>query len=61
MTLTATLDGKSLGSRMFGEPGSFDFIQDLSQEDIDTNILPVQFCFDKSMPPGEEDERDWLR
>jgi hypothetical protein len=58
VTLNATLDGRSLGSQVFDAPGSYDFVRDLSHEEIDTNIVPLQFCFDKSMPPGEDDERD---
>jgi hypothetical protein len=58
VTLTAAIDGKILGQQTFRNPGSYDFIADLSAEDVDTNILPVRFCFDKSMSPGADDARD---
>ena len=57
LTLSATLDGKTLGVQVFTEPGSFDFIRDLSAGDVDTNILPLQFCFDKSFQAGGDDRR----
>lgn len=58
ITLSATIDRKSLGSEVFDTPGRFDFIKDVSARDLDTNILPVQFCFDKSLPESPSDKRE---
>lgn len=58
VTLSAAINGRRLGSQEFSQPGRFDFIQDISAGDIDTNILPVQFCFNKAMPPGNGDQRE---
>jgi hypothetical protein len=52
------LDGKDLGPQVYGEAGFFDFIRDLSDDDVDTNILPLQFCFDKSFRAGGDDKRE---
>lgn len=54
LTLTGTIDGKSIGNRTFNNAGTFDFTWNLAPETLDTNILPVQFCFDKAMTPADD-------
>lgn len=49
VTLTAAINGTSIGSETFQKAGHYNFTRNLSAQVLDTNILPVQFCFDKSM------------
>jgi hypothetical protein len=58
LTLTATIDGKTVGRQVFAAPGAAQFIANLTNEQLDTNVLPVEFCFDKSMSETEEDQRE---
>jgi hypothetical protein len=52
LTLSASVDGWSLGSETYAKGGSAEFIRDLPFEVADTNVLPVQFCFDKAISPA---------
>jgi hypothetical protein len=51
LTLSASVDGWSLGSETYAKGGSAEFIRDLPFEVVDTNVLPIQFCFDKAISP----------
>jgi hypothetical protein len=57
LTLTATIDGKSVGEETFSDAGSHEFTRKLPAQTMDTNILPVQFSFDKGfVPTGDNRE-----
>jgi hypothetical protein len=58
VTLSAEVNEKCIGSQVFSRAGRFDFIQDLPAGIVDTNVLSVQFAFDKSMEPSSADERE---
>jgi hypothetical protein len=52
LTLSASVDGWSLGSETYAKGGSAEFTRDLPFEVVDTNILPIEFCFDKAISPA---------
>jgi hypothetical protein len=52
LTLSASVDGWSLGSETYARGGSAEFTRDLPFEVVDTNVLPIQFCFDKAISPA---------
>jgi len=52
LTLNASIDGWSLGPEIYAKGGSAEFVRDLPFEVMDTNILPIQFCFDKAITPA---------
>jgi hypothetical protein len=52
LTLSASIDGWSLGSETYAKGGSAEFTRDLPFEVVDTNVLPIQFCFDKAITPA---------
>jgi hypothetical protein len=54
LTLNASVDGWSLGSETYAKGGSTQFVRDLPFEVVDTNILPIQFCFDKAISPAAD-------
>ena len=58
VTLHAAINGIEIGSETFAHPGMFDFAVQVSPEILDTNLLPVQFCFDETMPPSARDSRE---
>lgn len=58
VTLTASADNTVIGSQTFSAPGAYDFRAHVAPELLDTNILPVLFCFDKAMPRGTADDRE---
>ena len=58
ITLHAAAGWETLGSETFTNPGTFDFMRDISPNLLNTNILPLEFCFDKAMPPSAADGRE---
>ncbi len=58
MTLTAYIDGEPLASETYAMGGSYDFIRDVPECFLQTNILPLTFSFDPYSPKTETDGRD---
>lgn len=58
LTLTASAEGQTLGEQTYSKSGSYRFEQPIAPALLDTNILPISFCFDKAMPPTEVDGRE---
>lgn len=58
MTLTAEAEGHSFAPQTFSEPGEYWYTRQVPAALLDTNILPVQFRFDKAVPPAEADGRE---
>jgi hypothetical protein len=58
MTLTATIDDYQMAPETFSNGGSVTFSRDLPPQLLDTNILPVQFSFDRAAPPSARDSRE---
>ena len=50
MTLTATAAGSPLEPETFSKPGTYVYWRDVRAELLDSNILPVDFHFDRYWP-----------
>lgn len=58
MTLTASLDGQPLAPETYDQGGSYDFVRDVPECFLETNVLPITFSFDRYSPRGSEEGRD---
>lgn len=58
MTLTGFVDGKPLGSQTFTTGGVQVYSREVPKEALATNILPMQFSFDKAASPLTTDGRE---
>lgn len=51
MTLAANIDGHALKREKYLSSGTHAYWRDIPAEVLDTNVVIVTFCFDKSLPP----------
>ena len=58
VALTAAVDGTPIGHNVYTSAGLADFTALVPSSLLRTNLLPVQFCFDKAMAPTESDSRE---
>ena len=58
LTLYAGIDGHALKPETYAASGTFEYTRDIPVELLDTNIVPVDFCLDKSTPPTPQDGRE---
>jgi hypothetical protein len=57
MTLSTNAGGYSLDPQTFSVAGPYVYSRDVPAPALDTNILPVKFCFDKAATPSDTDAR----
>lgn len=58
LTLRAEAAGRSLDSETFTKSGSYTYSRDLPASLVDTNLVPVNFSFDKASLPSDTDGRE---
>jgi hypothetical protein len=58
ITLYADVDGYRVEPQKFSEGGIHEFIRDVPGSVLDTNIVPVQFAWDKAVDPASGDGRE---
>jgi hypothetical protein len=57
ITLTAFVDGQPLASETYAEAGGYDFVRDVPECFLDTNVLPVGLSFFPYSPKSDTDGR----
>jgi hypothetical protein len=58
MALEAAVAGASLGKESYTMPGEFTYSREVPGKLLDGESVRVDFALDKSLPPGESDQRN---
>lgn len=58
MTLGADAGGYPLTPETFSAAGPYIYARDMPPQVLDTNLLPIEFSFDKAAAPSETDARE---
>jgi hypothetical protein len=58
MTLSADIDGHDLPSQTFSKGGAYVYAPEVPPEALRSNVVPVNFSFDRAAPPAGGDVRE---
>ena len=57
-TLTASIQGATLGSETYSQPGQYTFLHEVPANRLQSGEVRIDFALDKSIPPGNPDARE---